>query len=419
MSNGNLAARAGDKFGVPGSAARSLVQAMFGRLQRGSLQVVEEGTELWFGQPRHQSDLQATVLVKDARAWQFMLDSGSLGAGEAYMLGFWDSPDLLQVVRVFCRNMDLLNTIDDRAAWLKRLAARLFHLAHRNSLAGARRNIAAHYDLSNELFALFLDSTMAYSSALFASPDQDLEGASRNKFRHVCERLQLSPGDHLLEIGTGWGGLAIHAARHHGCRVTTTTLSHEQARHARAWIEREGLADQITVLEQDYRELEGRFDKLVSIEMIEAVGAGHYAEYFRRCSNLLKADGLMLIQAITISDQRYEASLRNTDFIKRYIFPGGQLPCNAVLAHHVANDTDMQLVGLDDLTHDYALTLNHWRQNFQQSLPQVRRLGFDETFIRMWRYYLCFCEGGFLERAIHTAQFLLAKPDFRNMPAGR
>lgn len=186
MSNGNLAARAGDKFGVPGSAARSLVQAMFGRLQRGSLQVVEEGTELWFGQPRHQSDLQATVLVKDARAWQFMLDSGSLGAGEAYMLGFWDSPDLLQVVRVFCRNMDLLNTIDDRAAWLKRLAARLFHLAHRNSLAGARRNIAAHYDLSNELFALFLDSTMAYSSALFASPDQDLEGASRNKFRHVC-----------------------------------------------------------------------------------------------------------------------------------------------------------------------------------------------------------------------------------------
>lgn len=223
----------------------------------------------------------------------------------------------------------------------------------------------------------------------------------------------------MLEIGTGWGGLAIHAARHHGCRVTTTTLSHEQARHARAWIESEGLADRITVLEQDYRELEGRFDKLVSIEMIEAVGAGHYAEYFRRCSNLLKADGLMLIQAITISDQRYEASLRNTDFIKRYIFPGGQLPCNAVLAHHVANDTDMQLVGLDDLTHDYALTLNHWRQNFQQSLPQVRRLGFDETFIRMWRYYLCFCEGGFLERAIHTAQFLLAKPDFRNMPAGR
>lgn len=419
MSNSDLAARAGDKFYLTGSPARSLVLALLTRLTRGSLQVVEEGAELWFGQLRHQSDLQATVIVKDPRAWQFMLESGSLGAGEAYMLGYWESPDLLQVVRVFCRNMDLLSSIDGKAAWLKRLTARVFHLANRNSLKGARRNIAAHYDLSNELFALFLDPTMAYSSALFASPDQDLESASRNKFRHVCERLQLSAEDHLLEIGTGWGGLAIHAARHHGCRVTTTTLSAEQAHHARDWIAREGLADRITVLEQDYRELEGSFDKLVSIEMIEAVGAEHYAEYFRRCSALLKTDGLMLIQAITISDQRYEASLRNTDFIKRYIFPGGQLPSNAVIAHHVAKDTDMQLVGLDDLTHDYGLTLNHWRHNFQQALPQVRRLGFDETFIRMWRYYLCFCEGGFLERVIHTAQFLLAKPDFRNLPAGR
>ena len=419
MNDSNVAAPAGGKFDLVTSPSRSLVLALFGRLVYGSLQVLEDGTETWFGQPRHLSDLHATVIVRDARAWQFMLESGSLGAGEAYMLGYWESPDLLQVVRVFCRNMDLLGTIDGKAAWLKRLTARLFHLANRNSLKGARRNIAAHYDLSNDLFALFLDPTMAYSAALFASPDQDLEAASRNKFRHVCERLQLSADDHLLEIGTGWGGLAIHAARHYGARVTTTTLSGEQARFAREWISREGLSDRITVLEQDYRELTGTYDKLVSIEMIEAVGAEHYAEYFRRCSGLLKHDGLMLIQAITISDQRYEASLRNTDFIKRYIFPGGQLPCNAVLAGHVANDTDMQLVGLDDLTHDYALTLRHWRHNFHQALHDVRRLGFDETFVRMWRYYLCFCEGGFLERVIHTAQYLLAKPGFRNMPTGR
>jgi cyclopropane-fatty-acyl-phospholipid synthase len=234
-----------------------------------------------------------------------------------------------------------------------------------------------------------------------------------NKFDRICQQLQLGPKDHLLEIGTGWGGLAIHAARHYGCRVTTTTISHEQYRHACDWVEREGLADRITLLEKDYRELEGRFDKLVSVEMIEAVGVKFYDDYFRTCSSLLKPDGLMLIQAITISDQRFEQSVNSIDFIKRYIFPGGQLPSNAVIADKVATQTDMQIIDLKDITLDYAKTLACWRERFWQRIDDVRQLGCDDLFIRMWQYYLCFCEGGFRERVIHTAQVLMAKPAFR------
>jgi cyclopropane-fatty-acyl-phospholipid synthase len=399
-----------------GNPSRQLLLALLGRLHRGSLLLVEDNTEQVFGEPRQHAAVQATIVIRDPAAFTMVLGGGSLGAGEAYMQGLWESPDLLQVIRLFVLNMDLLNRMDSSGSWPRRIAARVFHLLRRNTLQGSRANISAHYDLSNDFFKLFLDPTMAYSAAIYTPETTTLQQASENKFRHICQRLQLKPADHLLEIGTGWGGLAIHAARHHGCRVTTTTLSKEQAAHARAWIEREGLADRITVLEQDYRELTGQYDKLVSVEMIEAVGAEYYAGYFRQVSGLLKSNGLALIQAITISDQRFADSLGNTDFIKRYIFPGGQLPSNAVIAGHVASDTDMQLIGLEDITHDYARTLRAWRESFQAVLPEVRRLGFDETFIRMWRFYLCFCEGGFMERVIHTGQFLMAKPDFRTLP---
>jgi cyclopropane-fatty-acyl-phospholipid synthase len=398
------------------SPSRQLLLVLLARLRRGSLLLVEEDNEQLFGEPRQHATVQATIVIRDPETYAKVLGSGSLGAGEAYMQGLWESPDLLQVIRLFVLNMDLLTRLDSKGSWPRRMAARAFHLLRRNTLQGARANIAAHYDLSNDFFKLFLDPTMAYSSAIYTPETQTLQQASENKFRHVCQRLQLKPTDHLLEIGTGWGGLAIHAARHHGCRVTSTTLSKEQASHAREWIAREGLADRITVLEQDYRELRGQYDKLVSIEMIEAVGAEYYAEYFRCVSGLLKPEGLALIQAITISDQRYTASLGNTDFIKRYIFPGGQLPSNAAITAHLAGDTDMQLIGLEDITQDYARTLRAWLESFQAALPEVRRLGFDETFIRMWRFYLCFCEGGFMERVIHTAQFLMAKPDFRTLP---
>jgi len=400
-----------------GNPSRQLFLGLLKRMRLGHLLLVEEdGTEHSFGEARQHARVHATIQVRDPAAYGLVLGAGSLGAGEAFMKGLWESPDLLQTIRLFVLNMDLLRNLDRSGSLAGRLAGRVFHLLHRNTLHGARGNIAAHYDLSNDFFKLFLDPTMAYSAAIFTPQTRTLEEASTNKFQHVCQRLQLQPTDHLLEIGTGWGGLALHAARHFGCRVTTTTLSAAQAGHAREWIAREGLSERITVLEKDYRELEGQYDKLVSIEMIEAVGAAYYKDYFARVSALLKPTGLALIQSITISDQRYAASLGDTDFIKRYIFPGGQLPSNAVIASHVAGATDMQLIGLEDITLDYARTLHAWRDNFMTALPEVRRLGFDETFIRMWLYYLCYCEGGFMERVIHTAQFLLAKPQFRDLP---
>lgn len=394
--------------------ARRMVHALLGRLERGSL-VLEEGGQVYcFGEDRHRAELCARIQVKDTAAYLAVLHNGSVGAGEGYMHGLWDSPDLLQVVRLFVLNMSTVDTMEQQGSWWQKLGQRAFHALRRNSRNGARRNIATHYDLSNDFFKLFLDPTMAYSAGIFRGRNMTLEEASLTKYQHICERLQLQPGDHLLEIGTGWGGLAIHAAKHFGCRVTTTTLSHEQYLYAKAWVECAGLAGLITLCEQDYRELEGQYDKLVSVEMIEAVGAEYYSAYFAKCCQMLKPQGLMLIQAITISDQRYKQSLGNTDFIKRYIFPGGQLPSNAVIAQHVAEDTDMQLIGMEDITRDYALTLNAWRERFENRLADVRQLGCDEVFIRMWRYYLCFCEGGFLERVIHTGQFLLAKPGYRD-----
>ena len=396
-------------------AARRAVHALLSRLSVGCLVLEEAGQVICFGD-RSDARVSATVQIRDAQAYTSILRDGSTGAGEAYMHGLWDTPDLLQVIRLFVLNMNVLHAMGEQQPVWRRVAGRLFHALRGNSRDGSRRNISAHYDLNNDFFALFLDPSMAYSAGIFQHELDTLHDASINKFQHICERLQLRPEDHLLEIGTGWGGLAIHAARHFGCRVTTTTISAEQYRYARDWVAREGLEDRVTVLDRDYRELEGRYDKLVSIEMIEAVGERYYNEYFRTCNRLLKDDGLMLIQAITISDQRYQQSVHSIDFIKRYIFPGGQLPSNAVITDRLASCTDMQLIGMEDITLDYARTLHAWRERFWKSIQQVRELGCDEAFIRMWHFYLCFCEGGFRERVIHTGQFLMAKPGFRNLP---
>ncbi len=396
--------------------SRQILFKVLNGIRIGCLILEEDGQVYQFGEERQQAAMVAQISVKDPSAYSHVLRNGSIGSGEAYMAGLWESPDLVKVIRLMVLNMGMLQRMEQQASWWRRLAGKLFHLARRNSREGSRRNISAHYDLSNEFFTLFLDSSMAYSSAIFKQEADTLEQASHAKFQHICERLQLKPEDHLVEIGTGWGGLAIHAARHFGCRVTTTTLSREQHAHASEWVRREGLEDRITLLLQDYRDLEGSYDKLVSVEMIEAVGHEYYPQYFAKCASLLKQDGLMLIQAITISDQRYEKSLREIDFIKRYIFPGGQLPCNAAIAGNVAQHTDMQLIGLEDITHDYARTLCEWRERFWRNIDQVRAGGADEQFIRMWHFYLCFCEGGFMERVIHTAQFLIAKPMFRSLP---
>ena len=289
----------------------------------------------------------------------------------------------------------------------------LMHSFNANTRDGSRKNISAHYDLGNEFFELFLDPTMMYSAAMYPGKEATLEQAAVHKLDRMCQKLELGPGDHLLEIGTGWGGMAIHAAKHYGCHVTTTTISKEQFDYAKARVEAEGLSDQITLLLEDYRDLSGQYDKLVSIEMIEAVGHEYYDSYFSKCSELLKPEGLMAIQAITIADQRYDYARKSVDFIQRYIFPGGCLPSNAIIADKVANKTDMQIVNIEDITEHYADTLQDWRQRFFDQLEAVRKQGFDDVFCRMWDFYLAYCEGGFRERAISTGQFVMAKPSYR------
>ncbi|MFT5739976.1 MAG: cyclopropane-fatty-acyl-phospholipid synthase, partial [Gammaproteobacteria bacterium] len=339
---------------------------------------------------------------------------GSTGAAEAYMLGKWTSPNLVDLVRLMAVNIDFLNELDDSRLLLQRITDRCYHWFKRNSKNQARLNIAAHYDLSNEFFQLFLDPQMMYSSAIFEQDSNDLDAASIHKLNVVCEKLELNSDDHLLEIGSGWGGLAIHAARRYGCRVTTTTISKEQYDETCQRVANAGLDARITVLFEDYRNLQGSFDKLVSIEMIEAVGQKFYKEYFNGCSLLLKPDGLMLLQAITIPSQRYHYAQKSVDFIQRYIFPGGSLPSHEIMLSSLRKHSDLEMVAMREIGDDYARTIGIWHKRFNANLQQVRALGFDECFIRMWNYYLCYCQGAFSERAIGTTQMLLAKPQWRS-----
>ncbi len=397
--------------------ARKMVFAFLSSIKAGRLTVFE-GTETYeFGDPSTSADLLAHIVVEAPAAYSQIAFNGTTGAGEAYIQNCWHTPDLLKVVRLFVANMQTLDEFDSGKSLVTRLLTSGGHWLRKNTLRGSKQNIVAHYDLSDDFFALFLDPSMMYSAAIFPEQNSTLEQAAEYKLRHVCRRLQLTDSDHLLEIGTGWGGMAIYAAQQFGCKVTTTTISEAQYAHARQRVASLGLQDQITVLQEDYRNLTGQYDKLVSIEMIEAVGHEFYADYFRQCGRLLKADGLLLIQSITIADQRYRKARKDVDFIKKYIFPGGCLPSVGVIAQHVADDTDMQIVGVEDITQHYARTLNIWRERFHQRLDEVRQQGFDDTFIRMWDYYLAYCEGGFVERAIGTSQFLLAKPGFRRLPA--
>jgi cyclopropane-fatty-acyl-phospholipid synthase len=393
--------------------ARHFLLRALAQIRVGSL-TIDDGVDTHhFGTPGLPGEPQAEIVVHNRAAYSKVLIGGTIGSGEAYIDGDWSSPDLTAVTRLFSANMAAMESLEAKQHWYTKLALHIAHAMNRNTYEGSRRNISAHYDLGNDFFRLFLDPTMMYSSALFESADTTLEDAAVAKLDEICHQLELQPGDHLLEIGTGWGGMAIHAATRYGCRVTTTTISHEQYQHARARVAELGLEERVTVLCEDYRALTGSFDKLVSIEMIEAVGHDFYRSYFDCCSRLLKPTGRMVIQAITIADQRYEQARRTVDYIKRYIFPGGCLPSVAVIAQHLAEDTDMQLVHLRDITPDYALTLAHWRRRFMDRLDEVRAQGFDERFIRMWEFYLSYCEGGFHERIISTVQVAFAKPQYR------
>ena len=378
------------------------------QLKSGHLVVIENGERLVFGDSG--AGLVGEVQIHDASVWGMIASNGSIGAGEAFIHGYWSSPDLTKVIRVLVSNMDVLDAMEGGLARLGRPLIRGLHWINRNTRKGSQKNIAAHYDLGNDMFEQFLDPTMMYSAAQFLTADDTLEQAQLNKLQRICQKLDLKPADHLLEIGTGWGSMALYAAQHYGCKVTTTTLSKEQFDYTQTRIEALGLQEQVTLLLEDYRDLTGQYDKLVSIEMIEAVGHHFLPSYFKQCARLLKPHGLMLLQAITIREQRYEQAKSSVDFIQRYIFPGGALPSVQKMLEIVGKDTDMNLMHMEDFGLHYAKTLRLWHENFRRAHGRLTELGYDEYFLRLWEFYLCYCEGGFLERSIGTAQLLLAKP---------
>ncbi len=390
------------------AACRKLV---FARLQalRGARLTVQEGDRSHTFGENGNAELRACIRVQHPRFYRRLVAGGGLGAARALIEDDWTCDDLTALVRIFTRNLATAEELDRGMARIRQWLARLVHGWRKNHRRGARKNIHAHYDLGNDFFSLFLDDTLSYSCAYFERPEATLHEASVAKLERVCHKLELRPEDHLLEIGTGWGGLALHAAREFGCRVTTTTISQEQFQYARQRVQEAGLADRVSVLKQDYRDLRGQFDKLVSIEMIEAVGHEYFGTFFRRCGALLKAEGTMLLQSIVIHDSRYEAHLRSVDFIRHYIFPGGCLPSTSVLTRTAADAADMHLVHLENLAAHYAETLRRWRSNFEQRLMDIRSLGFDESFIRVWRYYLCYCEAVFEERQVQDVQMVFAK----------
>jgi len=390
-----------------GALARRLVFARVATLSAGLLRI-REGHEVHeFG--ARSTGVDATITVLDPAFYAEIAFGGSVGAGESYILGHWQADDLTALMRLLLRNRHALDAMETGLALISgplRVAA---HWLHRNTRSGSRRNISAHYDLGNDFFRLFLDETMMYSCALFERPEMTLAQASAAKLDTICRKLALGQQDHVLEIGTGWGGFALHAAAHYGCRVTTTTISPSQYQLANERVRAAGLGHRITVLLEDYRDLKGSYDKLVSIEMIEAIGHQYLGEFFRRCAERLIPGGRMLLQSITIADRHYARARDEVDFIKRYIFPGCCIPAVSALAQAMADSSDLRIVHLEDIGPHYATTLACWRDNFFTNLDQVRALGYPESFCRMWEYYLSYCEAGFTERALGDVQMLLAR----------
>lgn len=392
---------------------RNALLGQLKHLKHGEIAVVENGAVHRFGSTTAECTLTATVEVVHPQFWADAAFGGSTGAGESYIHGHWRSDDLTALIRIMVLNRHVLEHMEGGLAFLTAPLRRILHWMNRNSKDGSRKNIAAHYDLGNDFFQLWLDDTMAYSCGIFAAPEATLKEASIAKFEAVCRKLQLKPADHLVEIGTGWGGLAIHAARKYGCRVTTTTISKEQYALARERVAAAGLSDRIDLRLDDYRDLTGQYDKLVSIEMIEAVGHQFLDTYIAKCASLLKPDGAMLLQAITIRDQIYEEALKSVDFIQRFVFPGSFIPCVTAITDAVTRSTDMKVCHLEDIGPHYATTLRKWRENFLANIGCVRALGYPEEFIRLWDYYLCYCEGGFAERQLGDVHMLMVKPGWR------
>jgi cyclopropane-fatty-acyl-phospholipid synthase len=397
---------------------RSLVHSAFSKLTYGQLEVVEGTNHQLFpnimAQDTFHTDesnnsIKGKITIHDLSVYRDFVKGGSIGAAEAFMAGKWSSPNLTNVIRIFAKAQQQTDKLDANKSVFNKIKNTITHWQNRNTQSGSKRNILAHYDLGNELYTRFLDPEMMYSSAIYPSETTNLKYAQLYKLNTICERLALTEKDHLLEIGTGWGGLAIYAAQNYGCKVTTTTISDAQFEYAEARVKALNLGDKITLLKKDYRDLTGTFDKVVSIEMIEAVGHEFLPSFFKQCNDRLKKGGKLLIQSITIADQRFEHYKNNVDFIQRYIFPGGFLPSISLLSEQVANNTDLSIESLDDIGLDYAKTLAHWRDNFLASWSDLIQFGYDEQFKRLWLYYLAYCEGAFLERSTSTVHLVARK----------
>ncbi|MBU2872106.1 cyclopropane-fatty-acyl-phospholipid synthase family protein [Colwellia sp. E2M01] len=388
---------------------RTIVHAVFKKLSYGQLEVVEGSNHLLFPEIVSENSIKGKIHIHDMSLYTDFVKGGSIGVSEAFIAGKWSSPNLTNVIRIFAKAQQQTDKLESNKSWSNKIKNALSHWKNRNTQSGSKRNILAHYDLGNELYTRFLDPEMMYSSAIYPTEEATLAEAQLNKLKTICERLSLTSEDHLLEIGTGWGGLAIYAAKHYGCKVTTTTISDAQYEYAQTRVKELGLSQQITLLKEDYRDLTGSFDKVVSVEMIEAVGYEFLPSFFKQCNDRLKPGGKLLIQAITIADQRFDYYKNNVDFIQKYIFPGGFLPSVNILSHNITEHTDLVIENLDDIGLDYAKTLSDWRDSFLSSWSELTTFGYDDTFKRLWLYYFAYCEGAFLERSTSTVHLVARK----------
>lgn len=389
---------------------RTMIFKVLSHIEGGCIEVEDTGTTQVFGDP--QSSIKSKIMVLDEQFYALLVRDGSIGGAESFIKHHWTCTNLTALVQIMAKNQSNLDELDNKTQWISKLKHQFLRVKNANTEKGSKKNILAHYDIGNDLYRSFLDPNMLYSCAIYNEHATGLDEAQINKMDSICQKLSLKSSDHLVEIGTGWGGLAIYAALNYGCKVTTTTISDEQYDYAKSRIHELGLEKQINLLKSDYRLLEGQYDKLVSIEMIEAVGHEYLARFFSTCSQLLKPSGKMLIQAITIADQRYEKYRQGVDFIQKYIFPGGCLPSVNIMVKHIAEQTDMVVDNLDDIGVHYARTLNDWRERFEGQWLYLSSIGYSEEFKRLWMFYFAYCEGAFIERVISTHHLVARKPRY-------
>jgi len=392
------------------SLLQKILFKIFSKIQYGCITLIDDNNGCFVFEGLLGAQEQKVELrIKDQRTYRQVFYNGSIGAAESYLAGYWEADNLTMLLEIIIKNQAIFAKIETPIAKMLNYFARMISVFKKNNISRAKKNILAHYDLGNKFFELFLDSSMMYSCALYEPQDISLESASYKKLDEICKKLELTSSDHLLEIGSGWGGLAIYAAQNYGCKVTTTTISNQQYDYVQQKINQLGLAQQITLLNQDYRRLTGQYDKLVSVEMIEAIGYKNYDNFFAVCSRLIKPNGLFLLQTITINDQSYERAKTEIDFIKKYIFPGGCLPSVKVIVDSVSRKTQMQLMHMRDIGQHYATTIEDWLANFKHHIQQIRQQGFSEQFIRMWEFYFCYCAAGFRQAYISDVHMLWRK----------